>query len=154
MADLSQLEQRITQALDKIAAGVEAGLNKPAPDPASVSLSDLTEELEIERATNERLVAGREKTTAQIERLDIRVERLTKRLEAADTENKRLEAVIEALSENNSALREANAAHQPADVVVDASLSAQLADLKASRKADLDELDDILAELAPLVKEA
>lgn len=155
MSDISELESRITAALDRIAWSVENGLgqaNAPAT-AAPTSDSELAEELEIERATNQKLSAAREQTMAQIERLEIRVTRLTDRLEQTEAENKRLENVIATLSQNNDALREANAAYQGDASSADAGANAQLEHLRALRDADRDELDDIMAELAPIVKE-
>ncbi|MEM7470066.1 MAG: hypothetical protein AAF340_01855 [Pseudomonadota bacterium] len=155
MSDISELENRITAALDRIAWSVE---NQPAALPQGESAApaddELVEELEVERATNARLVASREKHVARIERLETRVLRMSDRLQNAEMENKRLEAVISELGSQNEALREANASGTPAGETINAGLVAQLDDLKAQRKQDLLDLDDILAELAPLVKEA
>ncbi len=158
MSDISELESRITAALDRIAWSVENGLDQPATataaqTPATADGGELAEELEIERATNQKLSAAREQHVAQIERLEVRVTRLTDRLEQTDAENKRLENVIETLSQNNNTLREANAAYQGDAGTADAGANAQLEHLRALREADRGELNDIMAELAPIVKE-
>jgi DNA repair exonuclease SbcCD ATPase subunit len=159
MSDISELESRITAALDRIAWSVENGLDQPAntptavPAPAPSGDGDLAEELEIERATNQKLSAASAENMAQIERLEVRVSRLADKLEQTETENKRLENVIETLSQNNDALREANAAYQGDADSADAGAKAQLDHLRALRDADRGELDDIMAELAPIVKE-
>lgn len=152
MAEISELETRITAALDRIAKGIE---NRPAPIAVPEEPdTDLVEELEVERATNARLVASREKYVAQIERMETRVARLTDRLEEIELENRRMKQVIGGLRENNTALRAANADHQGAGEAINAALAAELDDLKAARAADIAEMDEILAELEPLVKEA
>ncbi len=159
MSDISELESRITAALDRIAWSVENGLDQPANMPTAVPTaapsgdSDLAEELEIERTTNQKLSAASAENVAQIERLEVRVSRLADKLEQTETENKRLENVIETLSQNNDALREANAAYQGDADSADAGANAQLEHLRALRDADRGELDDIMAELAPIVKE-
>ncbi|MEM9581935.1 MAG: hypothetical protein AAGA08_02365 [Pseudomonadota bacterium] len=155
MSEISQHESRITAALDRIAICVENAAAQPvaAPAPAAPD-GDLVEELEIERATNARLVASKAEGEARIERLDTRVQRLTDRLEAAEGENTRLRNVIAALSENNAALREANTAHQGAGSTADAGVAAQLSDLQQARAQDMAQLDEIMAELAPALKEA
>lgn len=147
MAEISELEQRINAALDAISKGIEAKEAAMA-DASSVMEgdADLQEELEIERATNARLVSSREKHVARIERLETRVARLTERLAATEQENKRLEDVVDALHENNAQLRSGMGA--------DESLTAELKQMRAARAADRAELDDILAEMAPIVKEA
>jgi chromosome segregation ATPase len=155
MSDIAELEGRIAAALDRIAWQVESQPAASGAAPAQAAPDgDLVEELEVERATNARLVASREKHVARIERLETRVLRLTDRLQSAEVENKRLEAVIAQLGENNDALRAANAAHQGAADAADAGAAAQLADLKSLRAKDLEDMDEIMAELAPLVKEA
>ncbi|WP_298358421.1 hypothetical protein [uncultured Litoreibacter sp.] len=152
MSDIPELENRITAALDRIAWSIEntpaqaAAAPAPVPAPAEPD-ADLVEELEIERTTNARLVATSEKNVARIERLETRVLRMTDRLEDAEAENKRLNAVIAAMSENNAALRNGDSG------AADAGLAAELEHLKAARANDLAELDDIMAELAPIVKE-
>ena len=155
MSDISELESRITAALDRIAWSVENGLDQPAAAPAAapVGNSDLAEELEIERATNQKLSAASAENMAQIERLEVRVTRLADKLEQTETENKRLESVVETLSQNNNALREANAAYQGDASTAEASANTQLEHLRALRETDRGELDDIMAELAPIVKE-
>lgn len=155
MSDITELESRITAALDRIAWSVENGIEQLG---ASATLlpagnDDLAEELEIERATSQKLSAAREQQAAQIERLEIRVTRLTERLEQTETENKRLENVIQTLSENNTALRAANAAYQGDANAAEAGAVAQLEHIRALRDADRSELNDIMAELAPIVKE-
>ena len=153
MSEISQHESRITAALDRIAICVENAAAQPVAAPAAPD-GDLVEELEIERATNARLVASKAEGEARTERLDTRVQRLTDRLEAAEGENTRLRNVIAALSENNAALREANTAHQGAGSTADAGVAAQLSDLQQARAQDIAQLDEIMAELAPALKEA
>ncbi len=150
MADIAELERRITAALDEIAQEIAS---RPSADAAGPD-PDLQEELEVERATNARLVASREKHVARIERLETRVIRLSDRLGQAGTENKRLLDVIKSLRENNDKLRAANVEHQDASGTVNMALAAELDHLKAANQAQRAELDEILAELAPLVKEA
>ncbi len=149
MAEISEFEQRITAALDAISKGIEAKDAALAAMPAVAEGDvDLQEELEIERATNARLVNSREKHVARIERLETRVIRMTERLQLLESENKRLEEVVAALQDNNTKLRNGDTG------AADASVMAELDQLRAARAADRAELDEILAELAPIVKEA
>lgn len=149
MADLDELEQRIVSAMDRIAYSVDTIASAPAAPDA-----DLVEELEIERDTNARLVEAGQQSLARMERLETRVARLTDRLEFLDTENKRLQAVMGALRDTNKQLRMANAASDAAPDAVQTALQAENDALQAARTADLAELDEIIADIAPLVKEA
>lgn len=149
MADISELEQRIKAAMDRIAYSVDTIASGPAAPSA-----DLLEELEIERDTNARLVEAGQQNLARTERLETRVARLTARLEFLDTENKRLQAVMGALRDTNKQLRAANASGDAAPDAINTALAAENDALHAVRAADLAELDEILSEIAPLVKEA
>ncbi|SDW34314.1 hypothetical protein [Litoreibacter albidus] len=148
MTNVTELEQRIITALDRIAYSADQIANAPAAPDA-----DMIEELEIERDTNARLVESGQQNLARIERLETRVARLTDRLEFMDSENKRLQAVMGALRDTNKQLRSANAEHQGADAAINTALETENEALQAARAADLAELDDILSDIAPLVKE-
>lgn len=156
MSDIPELENRISAALDRIAWSIENTPNtaEAAPAVQAAPDADLVEELEVERATNAKLVAAKEQQAGQLQRLEVRVARLTERLEAADLENRRLENVIEALGDNNDALRLANTNFEPAGAAANEGLDAQLAHLKAARAKDLAELTEIMAEVGPALKEA
>lgn len=148
MADLSELEQRIVAAMDRIAYSVDTISSSPSAPNA-----DMVEELEIERDTNARLVEVGQQSLARMERLETRVTRLTARLESMETENKRLQAVMGILRDTNKQLRAANAANDPAPNTVNIALQAENDALQAARVADLAELDEIIGDIAPLVKE-
>lgn len=156
MSEIPELENRISAALDRIAWSIENTANAADAAPAATAApdADLVEELEIERATNAKLVAAKEQQAGQLQRLEVRVARLTERLEAADIENRRLENVVEALGSNNDALRLANTSFEPAGTTATEGLDAQLAHLKAARAKDLAELTEIMAEVGPTLKEA
>ena len=148
MTDVTELEQRIITALDRIAYSADQITSAPAAPDA-----DMVEELEIERDTNARLVESGQQNLARIERLETRVSRMTDRLEFMDGENKRLQAVMAALRDTNKQLRAANAENTGAGDVINSDLEAENEALNASRVADLAELDDILGQIEPLVKE-
>ena len=148
MTDVTELEQRIITALDRIAYSADQIASAPAAPDA-----DMLEELEIERDTNARLVEAGQQNLARMERMETRLTRLTDRLEVMDTENKRLHAVMDALRETNKQLRAANTEHQTADASINTALEIENDALQAARTADLAELDDILSDIAPLVKE-
>lgn len=149
MPNVEELESRIVSALDRVKASTEILLELPTePD------SELIEELEVERATNARLVETGQKNIARIERLETRLARLADRLETLDQENKRLNTLLGQMQDNNTALRAANADHIGDETLVNKALETENQALQASRAADLAELDDILAEITPLVKES
>lgn len=136
MSDISELERRLTAALDRISSGVANAA--PAIDTAQF----------------ESLVAQNGALQDRVQRLDERASRLTDRLEDAEKENARLEAMIAALSDHTDALSSANAAGQGAGDAINAAMAAELHELRSARKADIAQMDEILAELAPAIKEA
>ena len=148
MTDVTELEQRILTALDRIEYTADQIASAPAAPDA-----DTVEELEIERDTNARLVEQGQQNLARIERLETRVARMTDRLEFMDGENKRLQAVMGALRDTNKQLRAANAANLGDEAAINTALQAENEALNATRSADLAEIDDILGSIAPLVKE-
>lgn len=154
MANIAELEGRISAALDRIAWSIENKSNFSAP-AAPLPVGDdneLAEELAIERATNAKLAATNAEHVSRLERLEIRIGRLSERLKAAATENSRLENVVTELSQQNTKLREAQAGLDGADNdTAVADLTSELEHFKSSREQDLAELDAIIEELTPLM---
>ncbi|MFY0691830.1 MAG: hypothetical protein JXR14_07910 [Paracoccaceae bacterium] len=148
-------EQAAQEARDAAAAELAAASaqQEASAEQQSAAETELRAELEGARQTNEELISSAQKRKTRIERLERRVNRMSRRLEAATMENLRLQGLVDALRENNDALR---AGDTDADdsMTVDEAMEDELADLRARRSADLTELDEIMAELAPLVKEA
>jgi predicted nuclease with TOPRIM domain len=139
MSDISELERRLTAALDRISSGVaNAAPTAPLADDGKIA----------------ELTTANDALTERVDRLEARALRLTDRLEDAEGENARLEAVIDALKAHADALSAANTAHQDAGDTVNAAMASELSELRAARKADIAQMDEILAELAPAVKEA
>lgn len=143
MSDISQLEARLTEALDRISKGV-AAIKSSQADAAPIVDTD-----EIDR-----LQADNDAHKLRVERLEQRALRLTDRLEDAEAENARLQSVVAALREHCDSLTAANAANQGAGEAINAALAAEVTELRATRKADIAQMDEILAELAPALKEA
>ncbi len=157
MSDISELEARITAALDRIGQGLDA--LGPKPDPAAgEELQQLRVALEEERVVNaqleERVRAIREKQESTVSKLTEEVERLRGLLEAGEAGAARLSKVNAELRANNAALREAVAQGLAEPHLVNKSMMAELEALRAAQAADRSELDAVLAELAPLVAPA
>lgn len=154
MSDISELESRITAALDRIGQGLDA--LGPKPDPAAgEELQQLRVALEEERVTNaqleERVRAIREKQENTVNKLTGEVERLRQLLEEGEAGIAQLRKVNGELRANNSALREAVAQGVAEPHLINKSMMAELEALRAARAADRTEIDAVLAELAPLV---
>ena len=157
MSDISELERRITAALDRAGQAMDRlGVGGGGEDAAKAAA--LAEELEAERVANaqleERVRAIKEKQETTVAGLEAQVARLKEQLASRDGELTRLKAVGDDLRKSNSALREANASALPDGDLVNASLKSALDAEKAARAADRAEIEDILASLEPVLKEA
>jgi len=153
MSDIGILEQRIASALERISRG----LAQKAP----LAVSDaMLEELESERLLNaqlsERVRVLKDKQESMVGALHERVNGLVEQLDALGIEYQRLKKSAIALRENNRVLREAleqdlqtngGDAH-----LVNKSMMAELEALRTSRSAESAELDELIAELRPLVE--
>ena len=164
MSDIAAYERRISMALDRIARRLDSGGGAGAPTrnagaaPAgdeSATVASLREALEKERAANAQLservhqVKQRQETTiAQLER---RLARLTEQLDLQSLEMLRLKKANARLMESNAALREAQAEGFPDTTLVNRSISAELEALQTERRAEMAEMEEILAELKPLL---
>ncbi len=154
MSDISELEARITAALDRIGQGLEALAPRPSAE-AEAEIARLTAALEEERTVTaqfeERVRAIKEKQETTVARLTEEVERLRAALEAGEAGTQRLRQVNGALRANNAALREAVAQGLAEPHLVNKSMMAELEALRAAQAADRAELDAVLGELSALI---
>jgi uncharacterized protein (DUF885 family) len=161
MTDISDLQARITAALDRIGSGLEA-LERPTEAEASTGDSEevaqLTAALADERTANaqleERVRAIKQKQDGAVETLASEVDRLRALLVEEEAAVSRLSRVNAELRANNVALREAIAEGLAEPHLVNKSMMAELDALRAVQGADRAELDAVLGEIGPLVAEA
>ncbi|NCO22496.1 MAG: hypothetical protein GW905_10970 [Rhodobacterales bacterium] len=148
MKDMSELERRISAALDRISTHVTT-LQRPPPAPEPVIAQDdglpaaaeLKAELEAERAVTAQL---EERVRAIKEKQDTKVTSLESDLAAARNR-------IAALEEDLETLREAGEAPSAEEA---ADLRVELDALRAERATERAELADLLAQLQPIVEES
>ncbi|MHC0053045.1 hypothetical protein [Actibacterium sp. D379-3] len=160
MSDITELERRITAALERIGKGAEA-LSAARADAGAAAdeteLTRLTEALEAEKTANaqleERVKAIRDKQDTHLAQLESRVSKLGARAEAAEKEIDRLRRINAELRENNAALRAANAEGLGDAHLINKSMLTELDALRALRDGDRAELDEIIEELTPLTGE-
>lgn len=156
MSEIAELERRITAALDRAGQALDR-LNAGSGDTADNS-ADLTSELEAERTANaqleERVRAIKVKQETMVTRLEADVARLREALATRDSEVQQMRAVNEELRASNQALRDANASGVSDPHLINKSMMSELESLRASRAADRAEIEDILATLEPVLKEA
>jgi uncharacterized protein (DUF885 family) len=157
MTDISDLQARITAALDRIGSGLEALDRAGEPQEEGGEVERLSAALEEERTANaqleERVRAIKDKQDSSVTALEAEVGRLRDLLEAQELTASRLARVNTELRSNNAALREAISAGLAEPHLVNKSMMAELEALRAAQGADRAELDAVLDELGPLVAE-
>ncbi len=153
MNDISDFERRIVAALDRASQALDQ-LNAAGDGDSA----ELKAELEAERVANqqleERVRAIKEKQETMVARLEAEVADLREALRVRDSEVQQMRSVNDALRESNSDLRDANAQGLAEPHLVNKSMMSELESLRAQRAADRAEIEDILATLDPVLKEA
>lgn len=155
MSEISDLERRITSALDRIGTAIERSREQ----------DDLSAALEAERTANaqleERVRAIKEKqeTTlsalhSEVEALQAEIASLKSALKERDSGLQRLRRVATELRASNTALREANRAGLPDAHLVNVSMMAELEALRADHAAGQAEMAEIADAIEPLLAEA
>lgn len=155
MTDISDLQARITAALDRIGTGID-GLGGGAERDAE--MAKLTDALAEERTANaqleDRVRTIKQKQDSTVEVLAGELDRLRGLLESEEQAVARLARVNADMRSNNAALREAIQRGVAEPHLVNKSMMAELEALRAAQGADRAELDAVLGELSALVEDA
>ena len=125
MSDIAELEQRIAVAMDRIGQALQGFDPRAGADDAALAAAE---------------AAGAEKARAEA---DVEIAGLKEALEAEQTANAQLRERVAAVKAKKDQLQERLSALETAE-----------AELQHRRAADRAELDDLIAALSPLVKEA
>ncbi len=154
MSEIDEFQTRIIGALERAGRALDQ-LGVPADGEDSAALAA---ELEAERVANAQLEARvraiKEKQETTVARLEAEVTTLREALERRDGTVQRMKTVNDELRASNQALREANAAGLADAELVNTSLNSELDGLRERAATDRAELDEILATLEPMLKEA
>lgn len=164
MSEISELEGRITAALDRIRDGVGRLEAAGSPVMPAVTGTDTDTVAELEARLAEEQLANaqlEERVRALKERQDTRLSALEEAEAAAEGKFAQFEQDISQLRSANAELREINeklrlaAEDGSADPeLINKAMRAELDALRAVRAADANEVDAVLAELRPLIEEA
>ncbi len=170
MQDMAELERRIAAALHRIGQGIE-GLTAPAAIPttqfdsaAEDRIHQLQEALAAERHTVAQLrqqiedLAAREPAAlppppADQAELLARIEQMTAQLDVQGLEIHRMRKTVVQLRENLRGLRRAQTANLADPEQINRAMAAELEAMRVARLSEVAEMDEILAELSPLIKE-
>jgi hypothetical protein len=165
MADFTDLEQRLAYALERIATATEgpardaAGGAAGAGDPSasSIEVDVLKAELEAERSANaqltERVRAIKEKQETLLTALERKVQTLSAQLEQQGGELQRQRLMNVSLTRTNQKLSDSLREGVADPGVLNEALRTEVEAMRLSRMAEMAEMEEILAELRPLVGE-
>jgi predicted nucleic acid-binding Zn-ribbon protein len=158
MQEITELEGRITAALERIGKTVDRLAQAPRSGPAATSAAEaaLRAQLEDEKSLNAQL---QEKLRAAKERepkgdLHDKIDRLTRQLDVQGLELQRMRRTAAALRDQLSALRAAQSAGVVEPHHINKAMAAELDALRAERLTEVAEIDEILAALDPHLSEA
>lgn len=180
MNQMDELESRLTAALEKIGAGLDAmsaaaeargraaaeAEAPPAPEPAAPEadpeeLERLRTELDEERLANAQLEARVKALKERLEAHDAGetapaggAEQLPEALARLDAELQRLREANDKLRESNAALREANAEGVGEPHLINSAMLAELESMRALRASEAAESSSIMSQLVPLLGSA
>jgi predicted RNase H-like nuclease (RuvC/YqgF family) len=161
MAEISELESRITAALDRIGAALETmPAERDAGDggTSSEEVAQLRAALEDERMANaqleERVRMIKERQDGELNDSRNSLREVKAAMERLDAELQKLRQVNEQLRASNAALREANAEGVGEPHLINKAMLTELEALRAARKTDRAENAAIIAALDPLLAAA
>ncbi len=181
-SNIAELERRITAALGRIGSGLDklgaASAAAPVVPPAGPSVLPVaaappaaadTAELDAEIARLKAALAAEKATTAQLterlksvkdrdhlsqSQLEAKVEKMTQQLDVQGLELQRMRKSTVQLREHLRVLHEAAADNMVEPHLINKAMLAELESLRATRHTETAEMDEILAELKPLIEEA
>lgn len=160
MEQITELERRITAALDRLVLGVDR-LAAPVAAADPDEIARLTEELAAEREaaivaaqTAEKLRLSRERDLLDQAELAAEVDRLTRLLDQQGLELHRMRNHVVQLREHLRLTREAAMVGVVDPLQINRALEAEVQALGAARTAEIAELDELLSELDPFVRAA
>ena len=161
MGQIQDLEQRIAAAFARISAGVDgmasqiAAAQQPVPGHLMPDV-DLHTALDEQRMANAQLherLAILKAHAADIEQdLQAQVETLTRHLDAQGIDLQRLSSTVAQLREDLRRLREAAVQGVVDPGLINKAMMAELDALRATRTAEVNEMNDILSALEPILQ--
>ena len=162
MQDITELEKRITTALERIGKGVDRLASQPrsvavasAPAAAAPTDSALRAQLEEEKSLTAQLQARLRAAKEREAKGDLqeKIDRLTQDLDVQGLELQRMRRVNASLREQLEALRGAAASGTTEPGLINKAMAAELEALRATRLSEMAEMDEILAALEPHLTE-
>lgn len=157
MGEISDLENRINSALDRITKGLD-GLEPPGPVVDPKEMTRLQSELEIQHVEKAALQAKIEDLLMahdqHMSEHGVQIEAQKTQMQDLDDTLQRLRHANVQLRENNRALRQANEDGVADPHLINNSMLAELEGLRSTRAADKAEADAIISALRPMLRAA
>jgi hypothetical protein len=162
MQEITELEKRISAALERIGKGMDRLATQPRPAaPASAPSAPMSDaalraQLEEEKSLTAQLQARLRATKEREAKGDLqdKIDRLTQDLDVQGLELQRMRRVNASLREQLEALRTAQTAGVTEPQLINKALATELETLRATRLTEMAEMDEILAALEPHLTEA
>ena len=175
MQNIAELERRITAALERIGAGLDRAASKPPPTPVvpttgaeALLRAELDEERMLTAQLKDRIATLTEKAAKAAEKptetkpvhvpvvqaqLEARIDKMTRQLDVQGLELQRMRKISIQLRDQLARLREAAEAGVTEPHLINKAMLTELEALRAARQGEIAEMDEILAELTPLIAE-
>jgi len=150
MSEIDALQQRLTAAMDRIAAGTSALGAAQGADTAELQAA-LDDEKIANAQLTERVRKMSERQEAALAEARAASEATQTSVAAMDLELQRLRKANDQLRESNAALRTANEEGVGEPHLINKAMMAELEGLRAARAADVAEASSILGALGPLL---
>jgi len=153
MSNIEELERRISVAFDRIGQAVD----RFVPAAPGIDTAALQDALQAEQATNaeltERLRVMTLRGESDAAEATEKVGRLVRALDAQGIELQRLKNTVIQLRESLRALREAQTGAVADPHLLNTAMLVELEALHATRLTEMAQMEEILAELHPLIEE-
>jgi len=158
MSNMAELEHRITEALARIEAGLDRGRTErvAVADNSTVlaALKDaLADEQTLTAQLTERLRAVKDRDAQSVQTLEAKVESMTRQLDVQGLELQRMRKTTVQLREQLRMMREGQEKSLADPHMINKAMLAELEALRAARSSEVVEMEEILAELTPLILE-
>jgi len=162
MNDINVLESRIRAAHERIRAGLDAipaavaaaPAVPPSPDTSDALSRQLDEERTVNAQLEERVLALKERQDSKLSGLQAQVHEQAEQMAEYDQEMQRLQQANAELRAVAAEMREALMDDVSEPELVNRAVIAELDAIKAVQAADRAEVESIMSQLTPLLKEA
>ncbi len=154
MSNIEELERRISVAFDRIGQAID----RFVPPTPEADIAQVQAALQTEQATNAELTESlrvmKVRGESDAAEATAKVGRLVRALDAQGLELQRLKKTVIQLRESLRALREAQTGGVADPHLLNTAMLVELEALHATRLTEMAQMEEILAELHPLIGES